>query len=70
MLCCAVLWSGEIIDIERTEHSTEVLVDEGIHIQSYALDNALIYFQAALEVQDWERAVQVRAGAGDGVQVV
>ena len=33
-------------------------MDEGINTVSYALDEALIYFGAALEDQDYERAVQ------------
>ncbi|EFJ49307.1 intraflagellar protein IFT172 [Volvox carteri f. nagariensis] len=49
---------GEVIDIERHNHRTEVIVDEGINTVSYALDEALIYFGAALEDQDYERAVQ------------
>lgn len=35
-----------------------MIVDEGINTVSYALDEALIYFGAALEDQDYERAVQ------------
>ena len=50
---------GEVVDIERNQHRTEVIVDEGINTVSYALDEALIYFGAALEDQDFERAVQV-----------
>lgn len=49
---------GEVIDIERHNHRTEVIVDEGINTVSYALDEALIYFGSALEDQDYERAVQ------------
>lgn len=35
----------------------QVIVDEGINTVSYALDESLIYFGAALEDQDYERAV-------------
>ena len=48
---------GEVVDIERHNHRTEVIVDEVINTVSYALDEALIYFGAALEDQDYERAV-------------
>lgn len=50
---------GEVEDIERTHHRTEVIVDEGINTVSYALDEALIDFGSALEDQDFERAVAI-----------
>jgi hypothetical protein len=49
-----------VTGIERTNNRTEVVVDEGINTVHYALDEALIYFGAALEEQDFQRAAQVR----------
>lgn len=40
---------GEVEGIERGPGRTEVLVDEGLNVVSYALDEALIDFGAALE---------------------
>lgn len=48
-----------MVDIERAAHRTEVIVDEGINTVSYALDESLIYFGAALEDQDFEHAAEV-----------
>ncbi|MEW5300130.1 MAG: hypothetical protein WDW38_002966 [Sanguina aurantia] len=50
---------GEVVDIERAAHRTEVIVDEGINTVSYALDESLIYFGAALEDQDFEHAAEI-----------
>lgn len=50
---------GDVEDIERNHHRTEVIVDEGINTVSYALDEALIDFGSALEDQDFERAVAI-----------
>uniref|UniRef100_A0A7S0YIK8 Intraflagellar transport protein n=1 Tax=Polytomella parva TaxID=51329 RepID=A0A7S0YIK8_9CHLO len=60
---------GEIVEIETGNavgggaggaggggHRTEVIVDEGISTVSYALDEVLIFFGAALEDQDYEKA--------------
>ena len=40
---------GDVESIERTEGKTEVIVDDGVNAVSYALDEALIEFCAALE---------------------
>ncbi|KAK9829656.1 hypothetical protein WJX72_007146 [[Myrmecia] bisecta] len=48
---------GEVETIERSKGRTEVLVDEGVGQVSYALDETLIDFGAALEERDYERAV-------------
>mmetsp|Transcript_26109 Transcript_26109/g.57041 ORF Transcript_26109/g.57041 Transcript_26109/m.57041 type:complete len:1764 (+) Transcript_26109:195-5486(+) len=56
---------GELMDIERTNNRTEVIVDEGINTVSYALDEqliealTLIQFGAAMGEQNFERAVRV-----------
>lgn len=51
--------AGEVVDIERHNNRTEVVVDEGINQVSYALDESLIYFGAALEDQDYDGAAAV-----------
>lgn len=50
---------GEIEGIERTQTRIEVIVDEGINTVTYALDESLVDFGAALEYLDFERAVDV-----------
>lgn len=56
---------GELMDIERHNNRTEVIVDEGINTVSYALDEqliealTLIQFGAAMGEQNFERAVRV-----------
>ncbi|GFH08380.1 WD_REPEATS_REGION domain-containing protein, partial [Haematococcus lacustris] len=64
---------GELMDIERNNNRTEVIVDEGINTVSYALDEQLIEaltliqasitcsagFGAAMGEQNFERAVRV-----------
>uniref|UniRef100_A0A7S3QV19 Intraflagellar transport protein 172 homolog n=1 Tax=Dunaliella tertiolecta TaxID=3047 RepID=A0A7S3QV19_DUNTE len=56
---------GELMDIERNNNRTEVIVDEGINTVSYALDEqliealTLIQFGAAMGEHNFERAVRV-----------
>ena len=50
---------GDVEQIERTEGKTEVIVDDGVNTCSYALDEALIEFGAALEYKSLESAVQI-----------
>ncbi|GAX77698.1 hypothetical protein CEUSTIGMA_g5141.t1 [Chlamydomonas eustigma] len=56
---------GELIDIERLNNRTEIIVNEGIQSVSYALDEqliealTLIQFGAAMGEQNFERAVRV-----------
>ena len=40
---------GEVEGIERNSGRTDVLVDEGINVVTYTLDEALIDFQSAVE---------------------
>jgi intraflagellar transport protein 172 len=47
---------GEVLEIERGPDRTEVVVDEGGSTASYALDDALISFGAAVEAGDLARA--------------
>jgi intraflagellar transport protein 172 len=50
---------GDVESIERREGKTEVVVDDGVNTISYALDEALIEFGAALEYKGLDRAVQI-----------
>jgi intraflagellar transport protein 172 len=50
---------GEVVEIERREGKTEVIVNDGLNTQAYALDEPLIEFGFALEQQDLERAVAI-----------
>jgi intraflagellar transport protein 172 len=43
--------------IQRQEKKTEVIVDDGVNTISYALDEALIEFGAALEYKGLDQAV-------------
>ncbi|MCL4124638.1 UNVERIFIED_CONTAM: hypothetical protein GTU68_062016, partial [Idotea baltica] len=48
---------GEIIDIERAEGRTEVIVQDGHQELSYALDEGLIEFRTAIDDGDYLRAM-------------
>lgn len=50
---------GDVETIERANGKTEVLVDDGSSTVSYALDEPLIEFGAALEYKGLERAVEI-----------
>eukprot|EP00605_Chrysophyceae_sp_TOSAG23-4_P002142 GSChrysophyteH1.ASY1.ANO1.2369.1 assembled CDS len=50
---------GDVEDIERTEGRTEVIVDEGMSQAVYPLDEALISFGAAIEDENYLRAVDI-----------
>lgn len=53
--------NGEVEEIERADGKTEVIVDEGINTVSYALDEALIAFGAALDAGELEGAAATLA---------
>jgi len=44
--------TGELMDIERNNNRTEVIVDEGINTVSYALDEQLIEALTLIQVRD------------------
>ena len=46
---------GEIVDLERNEGKTEVIVNEGVTSISYTLDEGLIEFGTAIDDGDLER---------------
>ena len=50
---------GDVEQIERSEGKTEVIVDDGMNTYSYALDEALIEFGAALEYKSLEKAMEI-----------
>ncbi|CAN0392303.1 unnamed protein product, partial [Discosporangium mesarthrocarpum] len=50
---------GEVVDIERGEGRTEVVVNEGYREATYALDEALIRFGGALDDGHFDQAVAI-----------
>ncbi|KAM7445695.1 hypothetical protein ABFA07_005947 [Porites harrisoni] len=48
---------GDIVDLERADGKTEVLVNEGVTTISYTLDEGLIEFGTAVDDGDFPRAV-------------
>lgn len=51
-------------EIERTQGRTEVIVDEGVSLVHYALDESLIAFECAVEDGDLYKAVNILETAG------
>ena len=49
------LLQGDIIDLERSEGKTEVVVNEGVSTVSYTLDEGLIEFGTAVDDLDFGR---------------
>ena len=49
--------SGEVMEVERTEGRTDVIVQEGHQELSYALDEGLIEFGTAIDDGDYLRAM-------------
>ncbi|XP_078486595.1 intraflagellar transport protein 172 homolog [Ciona intestinalis] len=47
---------GEVLEVERTEGKTEVLVQEGVNTIGYTLDEGLIEFGTAIDDGDFNRA--------------
>ncbi|XP_050401065.1 intraflagellar transport protein 172 homolog [Patella vulgata] len=48
---------GDIVDLERNEGKTEVIVKEGVQTITYTLDEGLIEFGTAIDDGDYSRAV-------------
>ena len=48
---------GEVIDLERHDGRTEVLVQSGVDTVSYSLDEGLIEFGTAIDDRDHIRAL-------------
>ncbi|KAL7872215.1 hypothetical protein SRHO_G00071980 [Serrasalmus rhombeus] len=47
---------GDVVDLERTNGKTEVIVTEGVNTVSYTLDEGLIEFGTAIDDGDYHRA--------------
>uniref|UniRef100_A0A8B9VBG5 Intraflagellar transport 172 n=1 Tax=Anas zonorhyncha TaxID=75864 RepID=A0A8B9VBG5_9AVES len=47
---------GDIVDLERNDGKTEVIVSEGVNTVSYTLDEGLIEFGTAIDDGDYHRA--------------
>ncbi len=50
-----VLRKGDIVDLERSNGKTEVIVTEGVNSVSYTLDEGLIEFGTAIDDGDYYR---------------
>lgn len=48
---------GDVIDLERADGKTDVLVQEGVNTMTYTLDEGLIEFGTAIDDGDYERAI-------------
>ena len=48
---------GEVVDLERHDGKTEVLVQSGVETISYTLDEGLIEFGTAIEDGDYLRGL-------------
>lgn len=48
---------GEVVNLERHNGRTEVLVQTGIDTVSFALDEGLIEFGTAIDDEDYQRAL-------------
>ncbi len=48
-------FQGDIVELERNEGKTEVLVNEGVTTVSYTLDEGLIEFGTAMDDGDFGR---------------
>ena len=53
--CFKLTRQGDIIDLERADGKTEVLVNEGVTTISYTLDEGLIEFGTAIDDGDFPR---------------
>jgi len=48
-------WQGDIVEIERHDGKTDVLVNEGVTTVAYTLDEGLIEFGTAIDDGDFAR---------------
>lgn len=46
---------GDIVDLEKADGKTDVVVQEGVQTVSYTLDEGLIEFGTAIDDGDFER---------------
>uniref|UniRef100_A0A669PJU1 Intraflagellar transport protein 172 homolog n=1 Tax=Phasianus colchicus TaxID=9054 RepID=A0A669PJU1_PHACC len=47
---------GDVVNLERSDGKTEVIVSEGVNTVSYTLDEGLIEFGTAIDDEDYHRA--------------
>lgn len=57
-LCLTRLCQGDIVDLERADGKTNVIVTEGVNTVSYTLDEGLIEFGTAVDDSDLDRYAQ------------
>ena len=50
-------FQGDIVNLERREGKTEVIVQSGVDTISYALDEGLVEFGTAIEDKDYLRGL-------------
>lgn len=48
-------FQGDIVDLERADGKTEVIVTEGVNTVMYTLDEGLIEFGTAIDDGDYDR---------------
>ncbi|XP_015905887.1 intraflagellar transport protein 172 homolog [Parasteatoda tepidariorum] len=48
---------GEILEIQRSDNKTDVIVSDGTSVTTYALDEGMIEFGSAIDNHDFKRAV-------------
>lgn len=49
------LCQGDIVDLERADGKTDVIVTEGVNTVTYTLDEGLIEFGTAIDDGDYDR---------------
>ena len=54
----SILMQGEVVNLERRNGRTEVLVQSGVDTVSYTLDEGLIEFGTAIDDRDFLRALK------------
>ena len=52
---CFFLCQGDIVDLERADGRTDVIVTEGVNTVTYTLDEGLIEFGTAIDDGDYDR---------------
>ena len=55
ILLCNSLCQGDIVDLERVDGKTDVIVTEGVNTVTYTLDEGLIEFGTAIDDGDYDR---------------
>lgn len=58
-ICFFLFFQGDIVDLERANGKTEVIVLEGVNTVSYTLDEGLIEFGTAIDDGDFYRYIMM-----------